>query len=172
MWNLGNNAGKVYVDGSGVWLGANANAFNAAAGCGAVAEVELDGGGATANRHWDETKYVTELMTGQVASVGVVSEFSNITAGSLQDIGFNINYFSPALDPYFCARRRTTVRNQESSEGVMIPIRPLFGIDEESNTPIEFDYDHSVWTLTEAGWLVPTQFTTFLYLLNNAPITP
>eukprot|EP00934_Nitzschia_sp_Nitz4_P004146 Nitzschia sp. Nitz4//scaffold128_size63911//31137//32989//NITZ4_006220-RA/size63911-processed-gene-0.133-mRNA-1//-1//CDS//3329534835//4136//frame0 len=51
--------------------------------------VELDGGSGTAGGHFDEACFSNELMTGYVDD-GMV--LSNLTLGSLADLGYTINY--------------------------------------------------------------------------------
>jgi hypothetical protein len=59
--------------------------------------VEETGGSGTANAHWRESVFDTELMTGFLEESGELP-LSRITVASLEDIGFSVNLF--AADPY------------------------------------------------------------------------
>ncbi|GMA17489.1 hypothetical protein E5F05_10920 [Deinococcus metallilatus] len=59
--------------------------------------VENQGGSGTAGAHWRETTFKTELMTGYLNS-GVVNPLSRMSVGSLQDMGYVVNY--AAADSY------------------------------------------------------------------------
>jgi hypothetical protein len=59
--------------------------------------VEETGGSGTANAHWRESVFDTELMTGFLEESGELP-LSRITVASLEDIGFSVNMF--AADPY------------------------------------------------------------------------
>jgi subtilisin family serine protease len=54
--------------------------------------VENSGGQGTADSHWRETVFVTELMTGYAEPAGTAMPISRITVGALQDIGYQVNY--------------------------------------------------------------------------------
>jgi hypothetical protein len=54
--------------------------------------VERGGGSGTAGAHWDETIFNTELMTGYAEAGGVPMPISRMTVGTLQDIGYTVNY--------------------------------------------------------------------------------
>ena len=60
--------------------------------------VENTGGAGTADSHWRETVFKTELMTGYAERPGVSMPISRMTVGSLQDLGYTVNY--AAADPY------------------------------------------------------------------------
>lgn len=51
--------------------------------------IETDGGAGTAGGHWDEETYGNELMTGWIDEVNYLSD---MTYGSLQDMGYSVNY--------------------------------------------------------------------------------
>ncbi len=59
--------------------------------------VESDGGPGTAGAHWDEATFNNELMTGY-AENSPPMPISTITIGSLEDIGYVVNY--GAAEPY------------------------------------------------------------------------
>ncbi len=54
--------------------------------------VEHDFGSGTANAHWDEDRFNAELMTGFIEPSGVPMPISRMTVGTLQDIGYAVNY--------------------------------------------------------------------------------
>ncbi|MBN9487232.1 MAG: hypothetical protein J0H44_08415 [Alphaproteobacteria bacterium] len=58
--------------------------------------VETQGGQGTAGVHWSEAAFGNELMTGYIA--GAPDPLSIVTVGSLQDLGYRVNY--SAADPY------------------------------------------------------------------------
>jgi hypothetical protein len=60
--------------------------------------VENTGGRGTAYGHWRESVFVTELMTGYAEDAGVAMPISRMTVGSLQDMGYVVDYTK--ADPY------------------------------------------------------------------------
>lgn len=60
--------------------------------------VENSGGGGTRDAHWRESVFVSELMTGYAERPGVAMPISRLTVGSLEDLGYRVNY--AAADPY------------------------------------------------------------------------
>src|ERR1044072_1851119 len=60
--------------------------------------IEHDGGQGTANAHWDEDRFNAELMTGFIEPASVAMPISRMTVGSLQDMGYAVNY--AAADAY------------------------------------------------------------------------
>jgi len=64
--------------------------------CAAGVPVENNGVPGTADSHWRESVFQSELMTGYVNSGGM--PLSAITAGSLQDMGYTVNML--AVDPF------------------------------------------------------------------------
>ena len=54
--------------------------------------VENTGGAGTAGSHWRETIFKTEMMTGSAEPGGVAMPISRMTVGSLQDLGYTVNY--------------------------------------------------------------------------------
>jgi Leishmanolysin len=72
------------------YVGSNANReFTAISGCSSV-PVERDYGGGTACGHWDEECMGNELMTGFLGPS--TSPLSRITVGTLQDLGYQVDY--------------------------------------------------------------------------------
>ncbi|AWT35075.1 zinc metalloendopeptidase [Deinococcus arenae] len=71
--------------------------YRAAGGTLTTVPVENQGGSGTAGAHWRETTFKTELMTGYLNS-GVKNPLSRISVGSLQDMGYTVNY--AAADAY------------------------------------------------------------------------
>lgn len=64
---------------------------------GAAVPVENTGGAGTADGHWRETVFHTELMTGFL-NQGVANPLSVLTAASMGDLGYTVNY--AGADPY------------------------------------------------------------------------
>ncbi|MGH7465160.1 MAG: leishmanolysin-related zinc metalloendopeptidase, partial [Longimicrobiales bacterium] len=96
MFDLLEGAGtdEPYFTGS-----AGANRFTLAGGTlinGVGVPVENTGGEGTRDSHWREAVLATELMTGFISTGG--NPLSAITIGSLEDIGYQVNY--AAGDPY------------------------------------------------------------------------
>ena len=60
--------------------------------------VENTGGPGTADGHWRDSVFVTELMTGFVSAPGTKNPLSRVTAASLQDLGYKVDM--AAADPY------------------------------------------------------------------------
>ncbi len=60
--------------------------------------IEHDGSGGTAESHWDEATFDTELMTGYAETSGIDMPISRMTIGLLQDMGYTVDY--SAADPY------------------------------------------------------------------------
>ena len=54
--------------------------------------VESGGGAGTANAHWSESVFNSELMTGYAEAAGVNMPISRVTVGSLEDLGYTVNY--------------------------------------------------------------------------------
>jgi hypothetical protein len=78
------------VAGTAFYKGANGNAWlNQIQGTtGQRIAIETDGGSGTAYGHWDEATYGNELMTGWLNSG--VNYLSNMSIGSLKDLGYSI----------------------------------------------------------------------------------
>ncbi|MFC4427451.1 leishmanolysin-related zinc metalloendopeptidase [Deinococcus navajonensis] len=86
-----NSTNPVYKGTNGV------REYRAAGGTLSTVPVENQGGSGTAGAHWRETTFKTELMTGYLNS-GVKNPLSRISIGSLQDMGYAVNY--AAADAY------------------------------------------------------------------------
>jgi Leishmanolysin len=72
------------------YYGVNANReYNAVSRCNTSVPIELDGGSGTECGHWDEECMRDELMTGFATGPTILSR---ITIGSLQDLGYQVNY--------------------------------------------------------------------------------
>lgn len=81
----------LYTAGSGVYAsGTNAEREWNDIGCDGLLPVELDGGQGTEGSHWDEDCLGHEMMTGYLS--GVDQPLSRITIGSLEDIGYDVDY--------------------------------------------------------------------------------
>ena len=86
---------------TGDYIGANAlREYRTLSGNPSAASVpvEHDFGAGTANAHWDEDRFNAELMTGFIEPASVPMPISRMTVGSLQDMGYTVNY--AAADPY------------------------------------------------------------------------
>jgi hypothetical protein len=64
--------------------------FQALGGVGAV-PLETEGGEFTAESHWRESVFRTELMTGFVSPVGVKNPLSRVSIASKADLGYTVN---------------------------------------------------------------------------------
>ncbi|MFN8582303.1 MAG: leishmanolysin-related zinc metalloendopeptidase [Gemmatimonadaceae bacterium] len=74
---------------------------NAASGqdvCGPSVPIENAGNSGTVEVHWREATFDAELMTGFAEATGVDMPLSAITAASIEDYGYAVNYL--ATDPY------------------------------------------------------------------------
>ena len=92
-------------NGAGDYIGVHGLAeYRALAGNPSAASVpiEHDGGSGTAGAHWDEDTFNAELMTGFAESSGIPMPISRMTVGSLQDLGYSVNY--AAADAYTLPR--------------------------------------------------------------------
>jgi Leishmanolysin len=109
------------------YRGAAANReYRAIAGCSA-APVETDGGRGTACGHWDEYCMRNELMTGFLTT-GTKAILSRITIGSLEDLGYTVDY--SRAEPYTranlgsgCTCRRRTLMDMFNGETVALGLR-------------------------------------------------
>jgi hypothetical protein len=84
-----------------IYVGANAlREYRQLAGNQTVTGVPVEntGGPGTALGHWRESVFTTELMTGSVEDAGVAMPISRMTVGSLQDLGYTVDYAK--ADPY------------------------------------------------------------------------
>jgi hypothetical protein len=73
------------------YRGTNANReYRTISGCSTAVPTELDFGEGTACGHWDEDCMGNELMTG--FANGPISALSRITIGTLQDLGYKVDY--------------------------------------------------------------------------------
>ena len=81
------------------FTGANAVAqYNAIFGrTSTFVPVESRGGSGTRGSHWSDSTFNNELMTGYINS-GKANPLSKVTIGSLQDLGYTVNY--AVADPY------------------------------------------------------------------------
>ena len=66
--------------------------------------IEQDGGAGTAGSHWDDYCFKTELMTGYLGGTAL-QPISTMTIGSLQDIGYQVDYTK--ADPYTKSKMAT-----------------------------------------------------------------
>jgi hypothetical protein len=81
----------LYTPGSGTYAtGTHADDAWKSMGCSGPLPIELDFGGGTMDVHWDEECLKAEILTGVKA--GASQPISNITIGSLEDIGYIVDY--------------------------------------------------------------------------------
>jgi subtilase family serine protease len=91
LWSsLGLRSGSSYVGGNAV------NAYHQLGGSGSTIPLETGGGSGTALVHWSDAVFGSELMTGYIS--GASNPLSIMTVGSLQDMGYRVNY--AAADAY------------------------------------------------------------------------
>lgn len=105
LWQL-----KRLVTGVGganpVYTGANGVAeYNKLLAFGGATSVPVEnlGGPGTAGAHWRESVFDNELMTGIAEKGGVKMPISRLTVGSLEDLGYTVDY--AAADPYLLSSR-------------------------------------------------------------------
>jgi hypothetical protein len=85
LWSsFGLRSGSQYIGGGAV------NAYHQLGGSGSTVPLETTGGSGTALVHWSEAVFGNELMTGFVS--GTPNPLSILTIGSLQDLGYRVNY--------------------------------------------------------------------------------
>ena len=73
------------------YIGAGAlNAYHQLGGSGSTIPLETGGGTGTALVHWSDAVFGNELMTGYIS--GTSNPLSIMTIGSLQDMGYRVNY--------------------------------------------------------------------------------
>jgi len=70
-------------------------------GCSGCPPIENEFGPGTAGGHWDEDVMGNELMSGFSEDAGTFMPLSNITVGSLEDLGYEVDY--SAADPFLSA---------------------------------------------------------------------
>lgn len=119
---------------------ARCNTVGGQAVCGSSVPIENSGGSGTIESHWREATFDGELMTGFAEAAGVPMPLSQITAGSLEDFGYSVNYL--AVDPYTVPSLAGRLR------------RPP---NEESLAPWE-QVDLPVFEVTPTGWVRPIRF--------------
>jgi len=98
-WTKGLATGEGSADPQ--YTGANAlREYRALTGSATVTSVPIEntGGEGTADAHWRESIFGTELMTGYAEAPGRTMPISRLTVGTLEDLGYTVNY--AAADPY------------------------------------------------------------------------
>jgi Leishmanolysin len=117
---VGSRWDELGVSGTGVgcpYIGSNAiREFKAISRCNSV-PVEQQGGQGTACSHWDEDCMGRELMTG-FANPGATNPLSRITIGSLDDMGYDVDY--TRADPYGAANLNSACRCGRRGLGFLI----------------------------------------------------
>ncbi|MEP7346124.1 MAG: leishmanolysin-related zinc metalloendopeptidase, partial [Gemmatimonadaceae bacterium] len=116
------------------------NSSNGLAVCGLSVPIENTGAAGTIESHWREATFDSELMTGFVEAPGVPMPLSLITAASLEDYGYLVNYL--AADPYMVPAVSPRLR------------RPPTG---EELAPWE-QLELPVFEVTPTGWVRPLRF--------------
>jgi hypothetical protein len=105
--------------------------------CPASVPVENSGGGGTADAHWRETTFGTELMTGFIQPV---NQFSTMSIQSMADLGYTVNPL--AADAYVIPG--TSV--QQSRANILSDLSPAW---ERVMAP--------KWTMSKTGRLSPAE---------------
>ena len=99
LWGTGRSLLTGAAAGGGTdprFVGPRAVAEYSRLGGSAAVPVEAGGGGGTADSHWRESTFGTELMTGYIG--GAPNPLSALTAASLADLGYHVDL--TATDPY------------------------------------------------------------------------
>lgn len=125
LWEV---SGFDYVSGAGTadprFSGpAAVREWQALGGTGTV-PLENMGGAGTADAHWRETTFRTEVMTGYVSPVGTPNPLSRVTIGSMADLGYGVDY--TAADAYA----------RPSGAGLLAPAAGELGWDVADPNPI------------------------------------
>jgi hypothetical protein len=102
LWNFGGRTLLVGSGGADPYFQGTAGragftAINTVQYSGNPVPVENTGGSGTRDSHWRESTFGRELMTGFYNS-GVLNPLSRVTIGSLEDLGYQVNY--NAAEPY------------------------------------------------------------------------
>ena len=102
LWNFGGRSLLVGSGGADPYFQGAAGragftAVNSVLYSGNPVPVENSGGSGTRDSHWRESTFGRELMTGFYNS-GVLNPLSRVTIGSLQDLGYQVNY--NAAEPF------------------------------------------------------------------------
>jgi Leishmanolysin len=146
------------------YIGAKANAeYKAISGCNAV-PTERGGNPGTTCLHWDEKCLRNELMTGYFTAGGT-GPMSRITIGSLEDLGYSVDY--SRADPFTaadlgpgctCSTRQRHLRNSKQpttvldmSHGTTIPLGFLNSRDTEQAPPRRRLSDEAYAEAVQAG---------------------
>jgi len=106
--------------------------------CGPSVPIENTGGQGTAEAHWREATFDSELMTGFVEAAGIPMPLSLITAASLEDYGYSVNYL--AADPYAVPSLSARLR--------ALPADPV------ARAPWE-TFELPLFEVTPSGWVRP-----------------
>ena len=116
------------------------NAANGQAVCGLSVPIENTGADGTRESHWREATFDSELMTGFAEAAGVPMPLSLITAASLEDYGYSVNYL--AADPYAVPTVSARLRTPP---------------DDASHAPWEL-FELPAFEVTPGGWIRPLRF--------------
>ncbi|MGK7311740.1 MAG: leishmanolysin-related zinc metalloendopeptidase, partial [Candidatus Longimicrobiales bacterium M2_2A_002] len=109
------------------------------AGTQAIAQFDAAGGGSYADNkvpvedeqgygHWRESVLDTELMTPFAEPAGTTSEWSLITAGAFEDMGYQVNLSSAEIDSYTLSLPSVLAESRESGQPAFddIVVQPRF----------------------------------------------
>jgi hypothetical protein len=135
--NLVEGSGTVDPRYVGTLATARCNAANGQSVCGASVPIENSGSAGTIEVHWRESTFDAELMTGFAEAAGVPMPLSLITAASLEDYGYVVNYL--ATDPYAVPLVTARVRRPPAAE---------------SQAPWE-RLEDPLFDVTPSGWIRP-----------------
>lgn len=97
--------------------------------CATNVPVENDEGPGTADVHWEESAFDTELMTGFIEGGGAAMPFSLLTIRSLDDIGYTINAaaFDQYTKPFGATRANASIVRQGPWE--LVGTLPIYALD-------------------------------------------
>ncbi|HUP19984.1 MAG TPA: putative Ig domain-containing protein [Gemmatimonadota bacterium] len=115
-------------------------------GAGAVAEwhdlggegdvpVEAEGGEGTAESHWRESVFDSELMTGFSEPIGVSQPLSRVTVGAMEDLGYVVDY--SAADSYSLGSSLLAHGTVRENLGYDILLREPVRVLDTRYTPLE-----------------------------------
>lgn len=121
------------------FIGQNArnNALGAVYSDSKFVPVEDEFGKGTKCGHWDEGIFDNELMTGFAEAPGVTMPLSKLTIGSLQDVGYDVDYAS--FDNYklpSCLPNCTALKEPGGTDELLLKeklLYPKFAVDAQGN---------------------------------------